>query len=186
MTPKQFRLIKIAVVIGIAITVSQSIVYNNYIIPIAAMVIGSLILMQSKKAIKGVIADERDYEIAGKAALLTLQVVGWIGAVLSIVFFAIRYQNPSFELLAYAFSYGTCGLLILFGLIARFYHRIPEKGFRQWIGMGMIFLIIVLFTIFGLRFFTGEDTWICENGNWVEHGHPSAPMPTETCPSYEQ
>lgn len=26
-----------------------------------------------------------------------------------------------------------------------------------------------------------KDTWICENGQWVKHGAPSAPMPSESC-----
>ena len=30
---------------------------------------------------------------------------------------------------------------------------------------------------------SGEDSWICEGGQWVKHGNPSAPMPTTTCPS---
>ena len=186
MTVKQFRYIKIAVVMAVAITVSQTVIYNNFIIPISAMIIGSLVLVQAKKSIKGVIADERDYEIAGKAALLTIQIIGWIGAIVSMIFFGIRDQNTIFEILAYAFSYGTCGLLLTFALITRFYHRIPEKSFRQWIGLGMILLIVVAFVIMGLRLFSGEDTWICENGQWIEHGHPSAPMPTENCPGYEE
>jgi hypothetical protein len=36
---------------------------------------------------------------------------------------------------------------------------------------------------FCLRFLIGgpEDTWICENGEWVKHGKPSAPAPIEPC-----
>lgn len=26
-----------------------------------------------------------------------------------------------------------------------------------------------------------EDTWICSDGQWVRHGSPYAPMPTEPC-----
>jgi len=26
-----------------------------------------------------------------------------------------------------------------------------------------------------------EDTWLCQNGQWVMHGNPSAPMPTSGC-----
>jgi hypothetical protein len=26
-----------------------------------------------------------------------------------------------------------------------------------------------------------EDTWLCQNGTWVKHGNPSAPMPQEAC-----
>lgn len=26
-----------------------------------------------------------------------------------------------------------------------------------------------------------EDRWVCDGGQWVRHGVPSAPMPTEPC-----
>ncbi|MFH1822885.1 MAG: GerMN domain-containing protein [Patescibacteria group bacterium] len=46
----------------------------------------------------------------------------------------------------------------------------------------IIILAIVTFTaIIGLRLFTDEDTWLCDNGEWVKHGNPSAPMPESGC-----
>lgn len=34
-----------------------------------------------------------------------------------------------------------------------------------------------------IRFFAGgpEDDWICEKGEWIKHGNPSAPKPSEDC-----
>jgi len=32
-----------------------------------------------------------------------------------------------------------------------------------------------------LRFHSSEDTWICKNGQWVKHGHPSFPAPSRPC-----
>jgi hypothetical protein len=47
-----------------------------------------------------------------------------------------------------------------------------------------IFIIaLVVVIIVGLRFFTPEDGWICENGTWQRHGNPSSPMPTKDCSS---
>lgn len=48
----------------------------------------------------------------------------------------------------------------------------------------LIIIIIILFAIiivFGIRFFTGEDSWICVDGQWVKHGNPSSPMPESGC-----
>jgi hypothetical protein len=46
-------------------------------------------------------------------------------------------------------------------------------------------LIIFLlgFSFLFLRFVIGgdEDTWLCENGQWVKHGNPSRVKPSETC-----
>lgn len=41
------------------------------------------------------------------------------------------------------------------------------------------FIIIAAFLI---RFLSPEDTWICQNGQWVQHGHPSSSMPESKCP----
>ena len=42
-------------------------------------------------------------------------------------------------------------------------------------------IAIILAVLFGLRLFSGEDSWICQNGEWIKHGNPSAPKPTESC-----
>ncbi len=46
-----------------------------------------------------------------------------------------------------------------------------------------IIVIVLLAALLAVRFLIGgdEDTWLCENGVWVEHGHPSAPMPSAAC-----
>jgi hypothetical protein len=31
------------------------------------------------------------------------------------------------------------------------------------------------------KFMSGEDCWMCKNGEWVKHGNPSAPQPTAPC-----
>jgi hypothetical protein len=47
----------------------------------------------------------------------------------------------------------------------------------------IIILILIGAVWFVLRFVIGgsEDTWICVDGEWVKHGAPSAPKPTEPC-----
>lgn len=47
-----------------------------------------------------------------------------------------------------------------------------------------IVIITAAFAWLFLRFMVGgdEDTWLCENGEWVAHGHPDAAKPTELCP----
>src|SRR3989338_5413775 len=50
-----------------------------------------------------------------------------------------------------------------------------------------ILLILVLIVVFGLRFFSGdEDAWLCQNGEWIKHGQPSAPRPTSGCVDLKQ
>lgn len=43
----------------------------------------------------------------------------------------------------------------------------------------IVFIILSVFAY--IRF--NEDTWFCQNGQWVKHGHPSSPIPTNGCGS---
>jgi len=45
----------------------------------------------------------------------------------------------------------------------------------------LIIIGVVLLTAFVVRFITPEDSWVCEKGEWVAHGHPAVEKPTSTC-----
>lgn len=50
----------------------------------------------------------------------------------------------------------------------------------------IIFLIVITILVSALIFLRvvlggDEDTWLCEDGVWIQHGQPSAPMPTYEC-----
>jgi hypothetical protein len=42
-------------------------------------------------------------------------------------------------------------------------------------------LVLMAFVILGIRFFSGEDNWICQNGQWVRHGNPRSLQPSSKC-----
>ena len=42
-------------------------------------------------------------------------------------------------------------------------------------------VIVIIFGILSLRLLTPEDDWICQNNQWVKHGHPKSEMPTKPC-----
>ncbi len=44
----------------------------------------------------------------------------------------------------------------------------------------IIIAIIILFVL-SVRLLSGEDDWVCDNGQWVKHGNPSVPAPTSEC-----
>ena len=47
----------------------------------------------------------------------------------------------------------------------------------------LVILVVLAGIWFGLRFIIGgaEDAWICVEGEWIRHGNPAKPMPTEPC-----
>lgn len=46
----------------------------------------------------------------------------------------------------------------------------------------LISLILATVAIGGIRLFSGEDNWICQNGIWIKHGKPSSSKPSTACP----
>jgi len=51
---------------------------------------------------------------------------------------------------------------------------------KKTITIVIVILFVIIFFI-GLRFLSGEDDWICQNGEWVKHGQPAGPPPSLTC-----
>ena len=47
----------------------------------------------------------------------------------------------------------------------------------------LITIILVLLTVFSIRFIFGglKDDWICVNGQWMSHGNPSSGQPWAEC-----
>ena len=45
----------------------------------------------------------------------------------------------------------------------------------------LVVILIGVAIFFGIRLLTPEDTWICKDGAWQQHGKPSNPMPTTPC-----
>lgn len=45
----------------------------------------------------------------------------------------------------------------------------------------IVILLVVIGVVLGVRVVSGEDNWMCQNGEWVKHGNPEAPKPTGEC-----
>jgi len=56
------------------------------------------------------------------------------------------------------------------------FKKAESKMKLVYLGIGISFLIVTI-----LRFATAEDTWLCDHGLWVKHGHPDNPAPLEEC-----
>lgn len=42
-------------------------------------------------------------------------------------------------------------------------------------------IIIIIGLVFIGRLISSEDTWICDDGEWIKHGVPASPKPTTQC-----
>ena len=180
MSAKRFLFYRVAISMIIAGVVSSSIVIGNYILPIVTIITALIFLYIIKKKVSEVLEDERDYEIAGKAARYTLSIFSAITGIIVIILFSLRQKYQGFELAGSILAYAICSLLLIYSIIFKYYQSVKNQDYK-YLYLVFLLLIIIIFAVFGLRLFSGEDSWICQDGQWIKHGHPSASMPDKPC-----
>ncbi|HPS21741.1 MAG TPA: DUF2178 domain-containing protein [Candidatus Paceibacterota bacterium] len=180
MSNKQYQKIRLIITVIIAIIFGQAIVLENFLIPIITLIVASLVLIFLRRKVKDVISDERDVALGGKSALMAIQIYSWIAVVVMFILYAFRSTNPFYEPIGMTLAYSTCLLMIIYSVVFRFYNKEKfSKNKKKYIISIIILAIFVAF--FSIRFFSGEDNWVCRDGNWVKHGNPSFDAPTVSC-----
>jgi uncharacterized membrane protein len=180
MTLQSYQRVKLITVVLVSFSISMSITMRNFYVPVIVTIIASLVLLQLRKSVKEIIADERDYEVAGKSALLAIRVFGWISLIPIFALYAFREQNPAYEAIGMTLAFSICILMLLYAVIFRFYHKITFSD-KKTLYAVLVLIGFLIFAIATLRVFSGEDNWMCQNGQWVQHGHPDFPAPQIEC-----
>ncbi|MFA6594114.1 MAG: DUF2178 domain-containing protein [Candidatus Buchananbacteria bacterium] len=180
MTLKRYQQIRLGTVVILAIVFSQAIIFKNYILPIAVLIVASLVLMYLRRQVKEVIADERDYLTGGRAALWAIQIYAWTATIAMFIFYALRDINPAYEPIAIVLAFSTCLLMLLYSVIYRYYNKIKLTD-KKSLYIVLIVILFLVLAVFALRLFSGEDNWLCQNGEWVKHGQPDFPAPKTEC-----
>lgn len=180
MTLKKYQKIKIAVIIVMAMIFSQSIILRNFFIPVTALLVGVLVLLFFKKKVTEVLADERDYQTGGKSALLAIQIYSWFAVICMFLMYSLQDINPYYEAVAVTLAFSTCILMLLYAFIFRYYNKIKMTDKKLLFTISVL-IFFVLMAILTLRVFSGEDSWMCKDGEWVKHGQPSYPAPQKEC-----
>ncbi len=52
---------------------------------------------------------------------------------------------------------------------------------KKTIIIPIVIIVLVGLAVLAVRFFSGEDNWICQNGEWIKHGNPKAEKPSTGC-----
>lgn len=123
MTQKSFKIIKIITAFFLAAIMAQAVIFNNYIIAALAIAAAVAVIFISRGKVEGVLADERDNEISGKAARLSLSIFSVVGAVATFIFTSLRDTNFVYEVAGSVLAYSVCALLLLYSLIFAFYEK---------------------------------------------------------------
>ena len=180
MTLKQYRRASIAVLAATGAVCGVAVNLKSYYLFVAAVLVAVLVQLMLRRRTDGVTLDERDLEIGGKAAYVAMQVFALAALGGAFVLFVLRDLNPLYGPVAATLTFSACALMIVYGLISGYLGRYMF-GRRRAVFFVFAALLIAALILFGIRLFSGEDDWICQNGKWVMHGHPSFSAPAKPC-----
>lgn len=115
MTLKNYKIWRLAIMVILAASISFSINLNNYYLPIIFMVSAMAVMYYLRQQLKTdkVVADERDYQVAGNAARYTIFIYGILGAIGTFVLMAVSGKDGIMYVLSQYLAYSVCFLMLL-------------------------------------------------------------------------
>ncbi|MDD5623220.1 MAG: DUF2178 domain-containing protein [Candidatus Peribacteraceae bacterium] len=123
MTQKQYTAIRLLVAMALAAFVSASIVRQEFFWPVVAVACALLLLLVLRRFVQGVLADERDYALGGRAARWAIQIFSMAAVLLMFFFLARQDTDPAARIVANVLAYSTCALMLLYSAIFTFLRR---------------------------------------------------------------
>jgi uncharacterized membrane protein len=123
MTLKQYKICRIAIVFALSMLISVSITLENYYLPIVFVITAAAAMYYCKKQLnaKEVMADERDYQIAGTASRYAISIYGWIATVGIFILMAVFPSRDSvLYIAAQCWAFSVCFLLLANAFIFRY------------------------------------------------------------------
>ncbi|MDI3496609.1 MAG: putative rane protein [Patescibacteria group bacterium] len=125
MTKKQYQICHFIILILLSAAISISFSLQQYYLPLIFVLSAMAAMSYCRHSLKptDVLADERDRQLAGMAASLTLNIYSLIGVVLFFVLMMLSEQQSELFAWAQYLAYSICVLLLLNALIFRYLER---------------------------------------------------------------
>ncbi|MFH0891423.1 MAG: DUF2178 domain-containing protein [Candidatus Falkowbacteria bacterium] len=115
MTKKHYTGCRLVIIMALSAAIAVSINAANYYLPLIFVITAMAGLHYCRKQLKtdDVMADERDYKIAGDAARYTITIYGGLGAIGTFVFMAVSDKSGWLYDLSQYSAYSVCFLMLL-------------------------------------------------------------------------
>lgn len=118
---KRYRAYKLIITIILVAIMSTFVGLGNYIGALIVFGVAIVLIFILRKNVKGVLNDERAYNIGGKAARIVLTVFALLMAVAGIVLVSLREQNIQFLIIGNILLFLECGMMLLYAILFRYY-----------------------------------------------------------------
>jgi uncharacterized membrane protein len=123
MDSKQFKTMKIIIVFTLSFIIGVFVTTGNVIVPLVAVIVAIILMFLLKKNVHEVLSDERIERIAGKAGYLTYSASALSLAIICMVFMGLRQKFPGLFPVALAFSYTSCGMIVIYMCFFYYYSK---------------------------------------------------------------
>lgn len=122
MNTKQYKICRLVIAVILTASIVISISIENYYLPIIFLLSSFAGMYYCRKQIKSkkVMADERDYQVAGKAARYTIFIYGLIGAIGTFILMAISQKEGIFYTLSQYLAFSVCFVMILNSILFKY------------------------------------------------------------------
>lgn len=128
MSKNTFLIYKIITAAVLGVLVSLSIDHNNWYLPVIGVVSAFAFLSFLKRKVKGVMADERDYRIAGKASYFSITAYSIISVVLGIILVVVGKEDAVFYVIGNTLLYSACFIVFLYAVLFKVFLRKDEQN----------------------------------------------------------
>lgn len=125
MTKKQYMICRLAIIVLLSFLISLSISLNNYYLPLVFTATAAAGLHYCRKQLKTgeIIADERDYQVAGKAARYAISIYSLLGVIGVFVLMAISHKNGMLYILSQYLAFSICFLMLLNAFLFKYLNK---------------------------------------------------------------
>jgi len=113
MTQKQFQVIRILIVIALSMAIGISVTLKIAFVSPLAIIIAVVLMQIFYRKVKEVTADERDYKLAGKAALATYRITTITLVIIAGSLIAYSTTNPNVYRAGYLILYIVCFMMVV-------------------------------------------------------------------------
>jgi len=127
MSKKSFLICRIAVSFLLGIVVAVSVINGYWYVAVSAIFAAMLFLWTCRRKVKDVLADERDYQIAGKAARIAFSIFSLALAILGIIIISLGRGIEKYEYIANTMLYSSCALVFLCSILFTIYRKRGER-----------------------------------------------------------
>jgi uncharacterized membrane protein len=123
MNKKTFFTIKIATASFLAAIVAVSVNYGNWYLPVLAIIAAFVLLYFTKTKVKGVVADERDYKIAGQASYLAMTSYTIVATITGLIVYISGRENPVIFAVGNVLLYSVLFLMLTYAILFKIYAK---------------------------------------------------------------